>query len=141
MLELKKVESNSEYQEVLKIREIVFVEEQKVPRHLEIDENENEAIYFLGLVENTPVTTGRIRVIEDEVKFERIATLPSYRGKSYGKQLMKFIQDFCKKEFPCKHFFMYAQESAISFYEQLGWKIEGKKFMEANIVHQKMVYS
>lgn len=141
MLKLKKVESNSDYQKVLKIREIVFVGEQKVPRHLEIDENEKMAIYFLGLSDDLPVTTGRVRAIEDGIKFERIATLPEHRGKSYGKQLMEFMQEFCIKDFPGKEFYMYAQGGAISFYEQLGWKTIGEKFIEANIVHQKMIYS
>jgi predicted GNAT family N-acyltransferase len=36
--------------------------------------------------------------------------------------------------------YLHAQESAIGFYEKLGFESTGPKFEEANIVHQKMIY-
>ena len=43
------------------IRQKVFVEEQKVPEELEIDEFENESIHFLAYVNGEAVGTARMR--------------------------------------------------------------------------------
>ena len=37
--------------------------------------------------------------------------------------------------------YLHAQEDVIKFYENLGFVIIGDKFLEADIVHAKMIYN
>ncbi|MFZ0579045.1 MAG: GNAT family N-acetyltransferase, partial [Psychrobacillus psychrotolerans] len=73
MVYAKKVETEKEYEDAIKIRRKVFVEEQDVPLHLELDEHDEEAVHFVAYDEGTPFGAGRIRVIEPGIgKVERV---------------------------------------------------------------------
>lgn len=130
--------NSSAYNDVLDIRKKVFVEEQKIPLDLEIDETESEAIYFLTYADGIPAATGRLREYGKYIKFERIATLKEWRGKGVGRNLMEAMLDYAKKNFGDKVPYMHSQESAVAFYERLGWRKSGAPFMEADIPHQAM---
>ena len=123
----------------LGVRKAVFVEEQEVPAELEVDEYENTAAHFLCRFEEKPVGAGRIRKKGSYAKFERIAVLKEFRGKHLGQALMRTMEEYAATEFPDHLPAMHAQESAISFYEQIGWKAEGPLFYEAGIPHRLMV--
>ena len=82
-----------------------------------------------------------MRVHKDLIKFERIATIKKVRGLGIGKKLMSAMQKYAHNQFPHLTPCMYAQDSAISFYEQIGWTQEGEMFEVAGIMHVKMLYS
>lgn len=138
---IKKVETEEEYQQVLKLRREVFIEEQKVPEELEIDQHEKDATYFLLFLNNEAVGTGRYRPYQEQsIKFERILTLKKYRGLGLGKKLLNQMLENSIKDFPGKEPMMYSQTESVGFYEKSGWKIDGPEFIVANIKHYKMVY-
>jgi predicted GNAT family N-acyltransferase len=138
MIHVVKVESPDEYAEVMAIRRLVFIEEQGVPPELEIDEA--EATYFLALDEDGhAVGTGRLRIKDELVKFERIATVREARGQGVGQALMRFMQSYAAEVHPHQRPFMHAQASAIAFYEKIGWVTQGARFYEAGIEHAAMV--
>ncbi|MFQ5729992.1 MAG: GNAT family N-acetyltransferase, partial [Waddliaceae bacterium] len=85
------------------------------------------------------VATGRFRVDGPFLKFERIATLPSARGKGVGKALMEAMQVAGYKKYPYHLPFMHSQSNVISFYEKLGWIPLGETFFEAGIPHRMMI--
>ena len=85
MITIKKVQTKKEYEIYLMIRKAVFIEEQYVPKDQEIDSFENSSIHFLAYYNKTPAGTGRLRIKEHCIKFERIATLKAFRGKGVGK--------------------------------------------------------
>lgn len=128
------------YQRSLMIREEVFIKEQVIDPALEIDEYEDFCDFFLTSLDHHPVSTGRLRVSGDKIKFERIATLRKYRGKGFGKHLMDGMMKFAEAKYPDLRPFMHAQLSAADFYEQLGWKRVGENFDEAGIPHVAMSY-
>jgi predicted GNAT family N-acyltransferase len=136
--QIKVVTTENDYQAVLKIRREVFVAEQGVPEELEIDENEKKATYFLLICSGQAMATGRIRVKDGILKFERVATLAQARGRGLGRALMKFMQEYGNLNFPDLPQVLNAQMSAITFYEKLGWIAEGPVFDEAGILHRKM---
>lgn len=129
-----------EYQLALGIRRRVFIEEQKVPENLEIDEFENVCDYFLTLKDGLPLATGRLRKKDSFIKFERIATIPEARGKGVGRSLMLFMMNEASLSYPTLIPYMHSQLEAAPFYEKLGWKREGEIFYEANIPHIRMRY-
>lgn len=126
---------------MLNIRRQVFILEQNVPEDLEIDEFEKSAEYFLLLVAGSPAATGRLRVKNNLIKFERIATLKEYRGQGLGKILMEAMLEFAQKKYSHLTPYMHSQLEAVPFYEKLGWRAQGEIFYEAEIAHQVMTYS
>lgn len=137
-LEVVVASTELERAECFRIRQLVFIEEQHVPSDIELDQHEDTATHFLVQLNNLPVATGRMRQKDSFIKFERIATLKDYRGKGLGKFLMTFMHDFASKNYPSLTPIMHAQESAISFYENLGWVSHGETFYEAGIAHKTL---
>ena len=136
-INVKIVKSPSEKELVLTIRKDVFIRGLNIPEHLEIDENENVATYVLAYMKNNPVGTARWRKTKKGVKLERFAVLDKYRSNGIGAKITKFILNNLKETQPI---YLFAQESAIKFYEKLGFKSIGNLFEEVGIKHQKMIY-
>jgi len=133
------ISSIKEIPDAIKIREIVFMQEQNVPISLEYDEYDTEAIHVVMYIGNEAVGNGRIIEVEGKWYVGRVAILKEFRGKSYGKILMQEIIQVVKRK-GIKEVFIHAQTQAISFYEKLGWKIFGEEFEEAGIIHRHMSY-
>jgi predicted GNAT family N-acyltransferase len=136
-LEIKPVKTKEEYKQILNIRKIVFIEEQKVPKKIEIDEYEEEATYFIAYLNKEPVGCARIR-FNKFAKLERIAILKKYRGRGFGTKLTEYLIDHCHK----KNIFdirLNSQLYVAGFYEKIGFKRVGELFFEAGIEHVEMV--
>ena len=130
------VKTEEDYKRVLTIRRTVFIEEQNVPESLEI-ENEDESFHVLALFGNMPVGTGRWRKTSEGYKLERFAVLKEFRTKGIGRDIVKFVLDQISSE---DMIYLHAQESVVKFYKDLGFTIIGSTFIEADIVHAKMIY-
>lgn len=124
-------------QDALKIRTEVFVDEQQISTELEFDGLDEESIHFVSYDENSPIAAGRLRTIETTGKVQRICVLKDYRGKHIGNKIMHLIHETAKKN-GLKQLVLHAQESAIPFYEKLGYQISSERFMEAGIPHAEM---
>src|SRR5699024_6068291 len=95
-MKIKIVRTATEKSDCVLIRKAVFVEEQKVPMNLEIDEHEDEAIHFVGYVDDQPVAASRLRFVYGKGKLERICVLKEHRGKSFGKQIIDKMEEVVK---------------------------------------------
>ncbi|MYL32201.1 GNAT family N-acetyltransferase [Pontibacillus yanchengensis] len=123
------------------VRQKVFVEEQHVSMEEEMDQFDDYANHFVGYEHDAPVAASRLRFLEEYGKLERIAVLKDYRGNSYGKQMILFMEDFVKAEGYSKTK-LNAQTRAIRFYESLGYEvISDEEFMDAGIPHKTMTKS
>lgn len=122
------------------IRRQVFIEEQGVPRALEVDDYEDQSEHFLCLAGGVPVGAGRLRLKKSYAKFERIATLKEWRGRGIGRKIMEFMQEHASRNYPRYLPAMHAQGNAVGFYEKLGWIAVGETFKEADIPHRIMVF-
>ena len=134
---VKIVKSHSEKELVLSIRKDVFIRGLNIPEYLEIDKNEDMATYVLAYVKNKPVGTARWRKTKKGIKLERFAVLEKYRSNGIGTKMTKFILKNLKEN---QLIYLYAQDSAIKFYEKLGFKSIGSLFKEVGIKHQEMIY-
>lgn len=127
------------YQDGLAIRQAVFVKEQKVPAELEIDEFEDQALYFTGYLEQHPVTTLRVLTEGDFYHVQRVATMKAYRHQGLGLELMQAAAT-AAKESGRKGLILNAQVTAVPFYERLGYHATDKeRFLDAGILHQEMI--
>jgi len=133
---VKIVKNDQEKELVLSIRKIVFIKELNIPEHMEIDDNEDLATYVLANIGSEYVGTARWRDTDSGIKLERFAVLSEYRSYGVGTAMTKFILNELDHS---KLIYLNAQESAISFYEKLGFDSVGPKFNEVGIAHQKMI--
>ncbi len=135
---IKTVEYDDEIQAIQSIRKQVFQEEQGVARELEFDGLDPTAIHLLAYLDNKPVGTARIRILNKKtVKIERLAVLTTVRRKGIGRQLMKkTIEIIAERNYQI--ILVHAQEYIKNLYQQLGFKQIGDVFEEANILHVKM---
>lgn len=122
-----------------KIRNKVFVEEQKVSREEEFDEFEITSKHYLLFINNKPVGTARWRETSKGIKLERFALLKEYRSKGFGSVLLKAV---LKDVLPLNQTtYLHAQLPAVSFYEKEGFVKQYDIFMECNIEHYLMKYN
>lgn len=136
-LTIRLIKNKQELNQVFGIREIVFVKGQNVPVELELNGLDDEAKHVIVKYGDTPIGTARIRFYGDKAKVERLAVLKKHRGKGIGKKTLRFAVDYCKRK-GVKEVVLHAQYYAKDFYEKLGFRSRGKKFMEADIEHIEM---
>jgi len=141
-MDIKIVIANEESQlrDCLNIRHQVFVVEQNIPTEIEMDEHEKISTHFLIYANEKPIATGRYRINNNFLKFERIATIKSMRGKKIGTLLMQKMQKTGLEKYPAYLQVTNSQKNSIPFYKKLGWVPTGKIFIEAKIEHQLMIF-
>ncbi|MZQ81759.1 GNAT family N-acetyltransferase [Paenibacillus sp. 5J-6] len=141
-MEIIRVTHQDQLKECFKVRFKVFVDEQQVPEHLEMDEKDEspEACHhFLILDGEQPVATGRWYEYQPQTaKLQRVAVLKEYRGQSLGKQIILAMEQQAR-ELNCTSSILDAQCQAEGFYDQLGYKvISTEPFYDAGILHVRM---
>ncbi|MBO9490514.1 GNAT family N-acetyltransferase [Endozoicomonas sp. G2_1] len=118
------------------LREKVFVCEWRIPKAVEFDRHDKQAIHLLVCDDKTkePVATGRLRHVGE---ISRIAVLPNYRKKRVDhivlKRLVKIAQELGLDEV-----FLHCPLSSVQHYQEHNFKPAGQVFMEAGIARQKM---
>lgn len=138
-METKIVTNDQELKDAYYVRKTVFVEEQKVPIEIEIDELESEATHFVLYDNNEPIGAGRFRVIDDGVgKVERICVINDKRKSGSGKAIMTKIEDYAKGE-GIQKLKLNAQTHAIPFYDKIGYEVVSEEFLDAGIPHRTMM--
>lgn len=135
---IKAVETKTEQEDAFNIRHRVFVNEQKVPEDLEIDQYEDEATHFVAYDQQEPIAAGRYRVVEGLAKVERICVLQEFRGTGIGRLLMNEIEKQVRMK-EISGLKLNSQVSAIDFYKSLGYTITSEEFMDAGIPHVTMI--
>ena len=135
----KQIETYEELDEVLKLREIVFCKEQKVPLDEEIDEydiiDDSKVLHFGIYVDDKLVGCSRVLIKEDYFKLGRVAILKSERKNGYGFKMLNCIM---AKIGPNNNWLLSAQSNATKFYNLLGFQEFGDTYMDANIKHIDM---
>lgn len=117
------------------IRLSVFVEEQHVPRTLELDGKDDHYLHVVIFDNcNTPIATARLA---KNGKFGRMAVLKKYRQQGIGAELLIQLTALAKS-LELNELFCHAQISATNFYKKNGFQIVGKPFEEARISHIQM---
>src|SRR5438046_7349828 len=84
---IAQVKSEAELMQALAIREVVFIEEQSVPEHMERDDDDQIAFHMLALDKGHAIGTGRLVPLKSPPDLEtgnwgrvgRMAVLQAYR--------------------------------------------------------------
>jgi len=121
----------------LTLRHEVFVVEQDVPADLEVDGLDPIATHLVALREGRVVGTARIREVHGAAKAERVAVPRDARGSGIGAAMMRAVEIEARAR-GLSAVILHAQESAIPFYERIGYTAEGERFFDAGIPHRAM---
>jgi len=135
---VKLVTTEEEKQLAFDVRKKVFVEEQGVPLHLELDEFDKTAAHFIVQEDDHTIAAARVREVSPGVgKIERVCVLKEYRGKRLGILIMEQVEKYAV-EYGWKKLKLNAQSYAIPFYEKLGYIVTSPEFLDAYIPHRAM---
>lgn len=122
------------------IRNTVFVVEQGISVHDDIDGMDRAASHLLAVVDGKPVGTARLLEKGEIGKIGRLAVLIDHRGNGIGAALVKAaLADFARRGH-ITEVRLGAQIEAIDFYKALGFVREGAPFLDAGFPHQEMVH-
>lgn len=139
---LQIVSTNEELAAALLVRKSVFVDEQGVSPELEIDEYDvlgGDTTHAIVLLGEQVVAAGRLRPVGTQLgKLERIAVLNEHRGCRFGIALTRYLEELALHR-GLVRLTMNAQQSARNFYAKLGYVADGPEFLEAGIVHTRMM--
>lgn len=132
--------SPAERAEVLALRMAVFVHEQGVPAELEVDVFEDEAEHAVARLDGRIVGCLRWRRIGSDgtAKIERVAVRPEARRRGVARTLLRWIVARLDG-LGLGPLVLDAQLRAQGLYAELGFRPEGAPFVEAGILHQRMV--
>lgn len=141
-MEISIVNSYSQLAQCLAIRGKVFVEEQGVPKELEIDaydDSPEACVHVLLTYQGIPAGTGRwISYNNQTAKIQRLSVLSEFRGKGVGKRLLQELENQAHIA-ANTYCILDSQLHAESFYKQLGYLTVSKyPFEDAGIMHVRM---
>lgn len=131
------IESPADMARAYAIRRRVFIEEQRVPEEIELDDDDAHAFHALAILHGAAIGCGRMLEHGDEVKIGRMAVLPEHRGTGVGRDILHFLLEQARTRGSRKAI-LHAQMSAEGFYLKEGFMPVGAVFEEAGIAHRKM---
>jgi predicted GNAT family N-acyltransferase len=129
-----------DYAALRAVRFAVFVDEQHIPRELEMDDRDVECVHWLATDERgEPIGTVRLD-LGARGKIGRLAVLARERGHGVGRALMERVHELARER-GLASVWCHAQMSAAPFYERLGYRVTSEPFEEAGIEHVEMEYA
>ena len=117
------------------VRYTVFVEEQKVPAEIELDEFDPPSLHALAFGPDESVL-GTGRLLPDG-HIGRMAVLRQARGTGVGAALLRALMQAARARGD-REVLLSAQTHAIPFYERFGFVAEGEEYDDAGIPHRAM---
>ena len=140
---IRVLKSKKEHSLCFKLRTEVFVNEQNVPKELELDEKDNsEHTIHIGYFKDDKLI-GVARLIDmdkDIIHIGRVAIDKNHRGEGIGYKLILGCEDIAKnvlnKDFTIE---LGAQLYAENFYKKLGYnRVTNNIYIDAGIEHIDM---
>jgi predicted GNAT family N-acyltransferase len=116
------------------IRFTVFVDEQKVPAEMELDEHDPVCVHVVAKSAGRAVGTGRLL---PDGHIGRMAVLREARGQGVGAAMLLALMEKARQRGD-KEVALSAQTHAIGFYRKHGFVEEGPEYLDAGIPHQSM---
>ena len=115
------------------VRFAVFVEEQGVPREIELDEQDPVSLHAVVFEQGKAVATGRLL---PDGHIGRMAVLKEWRNRGIGALILQALMEAARPRHT--HIVLSAQVQAVPFYRTHGFVTDGDEYMEAGIRHQAM---
>ena len=124
-------------QAAFELRFEVFVDEQGVPRELELDEFDPGATHLVAILDHRVIGTLRLLEHDGAAKIGRVAVRAAARRTGVGTRLMEHAAAIAVGR-GFAEIVLHAQVTVAGFYRRLGYVEEGDVFDEAGIPHIAM---
>lgn len=110
---------------------LVFTKEQLASEH--------DQIHFAAFDGDALIGTLILKVSEDdEIQMRQVAVLNEYQKKGVGALLVQEAEKYAHTQ-GYKRMILHSRDTAVAFYERLGYEAEGEGFTEVTIPHHLMV--
>jgi predicted GNAT family N-acyltransferase len=117
------------------IRFTVFVDEQKVPADMELDDWDPQCVHAVAFDANaSALGTGRLL---PDGHIGRMAVSASARGSGIGSALLMALMQEARRR-GHKAAILSAQTHAVPFYRRHGYEVVGAKYLDCGIPHVDM---
>ncbi|HJS38510.1 MAG TPA: GNAT family N-acetyltransferase [Burkholderiales bacterium] len=134
MLRIELCDWNDARAAASRIRTTVFVEEQRVPPEIEMDDMDAVSVHALAFVDGKAVGTGRLL---PDGHIGRMAVLREARASGVGGAMLeRLVEEARRRGF--QEAVLSAQTHALAFYRKHGFEAVGEIYEEAGIPHQEM---
>lgn len=129
---------SSEYQQMVKLRDTVLRKPLGLSFTPEDLEKEKDNM-LIGAFDDERML-GCCMLVEEQpdiVRLRQMAVLNDLQGKGIGRALMNFAENLARDR-GYKIIRMHARDNAVGFYEKVGYRVKGDKFIEITIPHYVM---
>jgi predicted GNAT family N-acyltransferase len=134
MLRIELMQWDAARAEASRIRLAVFVQEQRVPAEMEMDEHDAASVHALAYDDGRAVGTGRLL---PDGHIGRMAVLRASRAAGIGGAILERLVAEARRR-GLREVLLSAQTHALGFYRRHGFVAEGAVYDEAGIAHQAM---
>jgi predicted GNAT family N-acyltransferase len=123
-----------------RIRDAVFVREQRIPAELALDDDDLDAHHAVAyLVDDATharraIATGRLL---SDGTIGRVAVLADARGRGAGSRVLDALLAAARTRGDAR-VRLYAQQGAVSFYRERGFSLIGVPFEAAGVAHVEL---
>jgi predicted GNAT family N-acyltransferase len=134
MLRIELLDWEAARAEAGRIRLRVFVDEQRVPREIEMDDMDAASVHALAYADGKAVGTGRLL---PDGHIGRMAVLRENRQRGVGSAILARLVEEARRR-GLAQAVLSAQTHALGFYRRHGFAEQGGIYEEAGIPHQQM---
>src|ERR1041384_6939429 len=121
MLKIELLDWEAAQREAKRIRFTVFVEEQRVPADLEMDENDAASLHALAYADGQAIGTGRLL---PDGHIGRMAVVKDWRGQGAGRAMLRRLIEAARRR-GHREVALSAQVHALEFYRAEGFEPDG----------------
>ncbi|SKD06051.1 1-(5-phosphoribosyl)-5-[(5-phosphoribosylamino)methylideneamino] imidazole-4-carboxamide isomerase [Chitinophaga ginsengisegetis] len=96
-----------------------------------------DGLHFGVFDQGQLVTVVSLFLGRDSAQFRKLATAQAAQGKGFGEAILAHLADICKKE-KIKLLWCNARDTAVTFYDRLGYTTKGDYFIKGGITFVRM---
>jgi predicted GNAT family N-acyltransferase len=137
-LDVKIANDESEVAACMRLRRAVFIKEQNVAEHEEVDGQDQNCTHVLAIANGIPAGAARFQQLGSYVKIQRVCVPKEHRGHGIGAEVIKFIVGHASNSGGIASIRLGAQTHALAFYHKLGFIECSKEYLDAGILHRDM---
>jgi predicted GNAT family N-acyltransferase len=136
-VEVRAVRDPGEREAAMALRHEVFVDEQRVPAELEVDEHDPAATHLVALQRGRVLATCRLVADDGAVRLGRLAVARAARRRGLATRLLEAAETWAR-DHGARALVLSAQTHACGLYEAAGYQRHGLPYDEAGIEHVRM---
>ena len=124
-----------EYEEVVALRDEVLRKPLGLSYNPEELDQEKDSFHLASQEGAVMAACLTLKPVDGKcIKMRQLAVRESSQGKGLGRELVNHAESFAKER-GYAEIILHARETALGFYEKLGYQAEGARFIEVGLPH------